>query len=517
MGSRTVRIGGLWRLLRRINRGQSTLADKAWAFSLTALPLHRFLAQMRACIITVRQSSIDIALNTARTQFQAGQCARLTGEQARAAEALAGSGQQIAALSATTADHAADIAQTSAHNLQTAERTLAELSQVAERLTRMNAQMQEFGQIVEQLNARARSVSDISRQIKGIALQTQLLALNAGVEAARAGEAGRGFAVVAAEVGRLAERVHLANGEITVHSDAMLELSSTTVRHAGSLRDDAGQSAGVLEQTQGDFRRFVEDFTGMNRQVAEVVRAMSEVGQTNQAMSGEVSRIAALSSDVQTRVAAMSAEVDRIRGQTESVQEVLAGIRTGGTAFDRLGDMLGVLQRRAGALLAAAQAQGLDVFDRQYQRIPGSNPARYHTAYDRAIADGLTGLLDEALAAVPGAVYTLLVDARGYAPAPNSRYSHPPCGDPQADMARSRHKRIFDDPVGARLAANTGGLLFQTYARDTGEIVNDISMPLYLDGRHWGAVRIGLDYGRYAAALNLPQGAGVQEPAGQAA
>ncbi|MCY1546307.1 hypothetical protein D9M68_822970 [compost metagenome] len=105
------------------------------------------------------------------------------------------------------------------------------------------------------------------------------------------------------------------------------------------------------------------------------------------------------------------------------------------------------------------------------------------------------------LESVPGAIYTILVDNRGYAPAHNSRFSHAPSGDPEQDIVRVRHKRIFDDPVGARLAANTGAMLFQTYSRDTGEIVNDISVPVYLGPEHWGAVRIGLDYGRFQAAL----------------
>jgi len=148
------------------------------------------------------------------------------------------------------------------------------------------------------------------------------------------------------------------------------------------------------------------------------------------------------------------------------------------------------------------------VFDRHYQRIPGSEPPRFHTCYDRVIDGALTQLLDSVLAAVPGGSYTLLVDSRGYAPAHNSQYSHPPTGDPKQDIARSRHKRMFNDPVGARLAANTGAMLFQTYSRDTGEIINDISVPLYVGAEHWGAVRIGLDYVRFQAALDAaePQG-----------
>src|SRR3546814_471384 len=174
-------------------------------------------------------------------------------------------------------------------------------------------------------------------------------------------------------------------------------------------------------------------------------------------------------------------------------------MRTGGTAFDRLSAMLAAFRDAAQRVLEDAAAQGVDVFDRDYRRIPGSDPARYHTRYDRAVEQPLTRLLDQVLDSVAGGSYTILVDASGYAPAHNSRYSHAPSGDRAADVARVRHKRIFNDPVGARLAANTAGQLFQTYPRDTGEIVNDVSLPLFLDGAHWGAVRIGLDYARFEA------------------
>ncbi|WP_434647303.1 methyl-accepting chemotaxis protein [Achromobacter piechaudii] len=510
MARSVFRLGGMWALLRRLNRGDGTLSERTLSLSPAVFPLHRFLARMRGRVVTVRQSSIEIALNAARTQYQAGRCSALAQEQARAAGALADSGAQIAALSTSTSEHARQIADVSGQNLGAAQQALAELSDVKARVDRMTREMASFTEVVGQLTLRARSVADISKLIKDIALQTQLLALNAGVEAARAGDAGRGFAVVASEVGRLAERVNAATNDIGRHTVQMLDLVDTTQRQTGTLREDVDASGAVLDRTCADFERFVRDFGSMNLQVGEVVQAINDVDATNHGMSQEVGRIAALSADVLKRVGSMSDEIDRIRRQTESVQEVLADVRTGRTAFDQLCGALEQFARAVERLLDDARRQGLDVFDRHYQRIAGSEPPRYHTRYDRSIDEALTRLLDEVLDAMPGGIYTLAVDARGYAPAHNGRFSHPPTGDPQQDIARSRHKRIFDDPVGARLAANTGAMLFQTYSRDTGEIINDISMPLYLGSEHWGAVRIGLDYVRFQAALD---GAG---PAGSA-
>ncbi|CAB3630854.1 methyl-accepting chemotaxis protein [Achromobacter pestifer] len=499
------RLGGMWGLLRRLNRGDATLSERTLSVSPAVFPLHRFLGQIRQRIMTVRQSSIEIALNAARTQFQADRCSLLAQEQARAAGALADSGAQIAALSTSTSSHAREIAAVSGQNLLAAEHALAELSDVKARVDRMTREMAAFTDVVDQLTGRARSVGDISKLIKDIALQTQLLALNAGVEAARAGDAGRGFAVVASEVGRLAERVNAATNDIGRHTTDMLELVDTTQRQTGTLRDDVEASGVVLDRTCADFQRFVRDFGSMNGQVTEVVRAIGEVDVTNHGMSQEVGRIAALSADVQARMGSMSAEIDRIRRQTESVQEVLADMRTGDTAFDQLSEAVDDFRAAAVHLLEDARRRGVDVFDRHYQRIPGSEPPRFHTRYDQAIDESLTRLLDSVLMAVPGAIYTILVDSRGYAPAHNSRYSHAPTGDVALDVARVRHKRIFNDPVGARLAANTGSMLFQTYSRDTGEIVNDISIPLYLGPEHWGAVRIGLDYMRFQAELEGAQ------------
>ncbi len=59
------------------------------------------------------------------------------------------------------------------------------------------------------------------------------------------------------------------------------------------------------------------------------------------------------------------------------------------------------------------------------------------------------------------------------------------------DLVKSRTKRIFDDPTGIRCAHNQEAFLLQTYKRDTGEIMHDLSSPIYVNGEHWGALRVG--------------------------
>lgn len=76
-------------------------------------------------------------------------------------------------------------------------------------------------------------------------------------------------------------------------------------------------------------------------------------------------------------------------------------------------------------------------------------------------------------------------------PSHHLKFARPLTGDPEIDKVQNRTKRIFDDPTGVRAARNTTPFLLQTYLRDTGEILNDMSTPIIINGRHWGVVRVG--------------------------
>ena len=85
----------------------------------------------------------------------------------------------------------------------------------------------------------------------------------------------------------------------------------------------------------------------------------------------------------------------------------------------------------------------------------------------------------------------MLVDRNGYLPTHNSKYTQPLTGDYKTDLVGNRTKRIFDHDVGIKAARSLKGLLTQPYERDTGEKMLDISAPVYVKGKHWGAFRIG--------------------------
>lgn len=503
---------GLGRLLGRLNKGRASLNDRAWTLSLLAFPFGSFLAALRERMVVMRHSSILISINTARLQSHTRECEAMASQQAQDAEGLSVRGTQISSLSQQTSDTVTNAAGIFSEQLQGMRNTQEQLADLQQRVSRVTEQMQSFSQVVIQLSQRAKSVEDTNRLIKDIALQTHLLALNAGVEAARAGEAGRGFAVVASEVGKLAERVNSATGDIVQHTGEILSLVSSSESQSQAIFTDMQASDQLVGEFAMQFNGLVRDLGDMGSQLTEAADHVAQVNQTNQEMNTAIARVADHSSILRQRMQSMRDQVRGVRDQTESLQEMLAAWRTGATPFDTLAEHLARQRDFAISLLQQARAEGLDIFDKDYRQIPGSQPPRYHVAYDRTIDQGLQQFLDSQLDRVPHGYYAILVDINGYAPTHNSYCSRPPTGELEHDTLHCRDKRLFDDQISKGAIANRGGVLCQTYMRDTGEIITDVSLPLDIDGQRWGAVRIGLDYLQYENALSGEQASVVAVP-----
>lgn len=142
-------------------------------------------------------------------------------------------------------------------------------------------------------------------------------------------------------------------------------------------------------------------------------------------------------------------------------------------------------------LLSSGRLSVPQLFDTFYVPIPDTSPQKFHTQYDRLTDGILQPILDKYLAVDSHFVFVVAVDCNGYLPTHDTKYSQPLTGNRDHDLLWNRAKRIFDDRTGLAAAHNTQPFLLQHYSRDTGEMMHDMSVPIFIDGRHWGAVRIG--------------------------
>ena len=146
--------------------------------------------------------------------------------------------------------------------------------------------------------------------------------------------------------------------------------------------------------------------------------------------------------------------------------------------------------------VAAREVTPERLFSFLYYPLANTDPPKFSTDYDK-LSDregpgGFVDIQEQIYNRSPSViVYTVTVDKNGYLPTHNKRYSMPLTGNLGSDLVNNRTKRIFNDKTGLAAAQNAAPFLIQNYQRDTGETMADLSVPITIQGKHWGAVRIG--------------------------
>ncbi len=166
-----------------------------------------------------------------------------------------------AKMSSTTAENTAAIAGTGAD-------LLAQSVQVSNSIVDQVGQANEF---LQKLNEQSRNIGAIVSTIRGIADQTNLLALNAAIEAARAGEQGRGFAVVADEVRQLAGRTSQSTIEIEQVVSANEALTGTVTERMSIVKNSAELSNRQITQVSSVIAEIQEGALNVSKTVSALL------------------------------------------------------------------------------------------------------------------------------------------------------------------------------------------------------------------------------------------------------
>lgn len=456
---------------------------------------NQFAGSLKAMIAETRRRSVSVALAGTRVRkviLHAEQVAQKQGDRAKQVfQSSAEATQAVNGIAETTVN----INQSNVTNMQKVRDSNNELNRVASQVEDMRQQITQFQATVEKLSVNSANVTKVLGMVQDFSDQTNLLALNASIEAARAGDAGRGFAVVADEVRTLAQKVSQATAEIDQNIAEMNGLVKHTKGSAETILEYANNTHSVIDQTGQHFNQLVDEFDHVNSQLTGISAALDELVYTNKESHARVEEITEYSHNIQHEMQETLLYAEELELATEQTQELLSRFNIGYGGFESMIQTGRHWAKQTEHALHTLQASGLNLFDQDYQRVnPGQQPEKFHVSYMEKYEKLMQPLFDRFINERREFIYAIAVDNKGYAPAHHTKVSAALTGDFATDNINSRHRRLFNgNRAEVRRASHTEPFLLQTFIRDTGEVLNDLSIPLYINGRHWGALIMGFN------------------------
>ena len=230
------------------------------------------VSQLSSAVEEVSAISEQSASGMARQQSEVSQVATAMNE-------MQSTVNEVARNTTDAMSAAKDASRTSTQGNQVVRSAIGSIEQVSQ-------QIEQAGSVVVQLEADSANISMVLDVIRGIAEQTNLLALNAAIEAARAGEQGRGFAVVADEVRSLAQRTQASTAEISKMIEVLQERTAQAGNAMQLSRQQMQESVGLAREAGSS----IDSINGAVTQISDMNTLIATATEEQNAVTEELNR-----------------------------------------------------------------------------------------------------------------------------------------------------------------------------------------------------------------------------------
>jgi methyl-accepting chemotaxis protein len=268
----------------------------------------------------------------------------------------------------------------------------------------------------------------------------------------------------------------------------MNEAVAHTATGTQQVIDRAEKARTAVNTSSEQFQGMVQDFESTHNDLLRVGATVEQLSVENRNIHNRSTEIRDLAIKIHQDMDRSSTHATELRTSTDETLLKLCQFRIGRgyleSTLETLEERRDVLQEAIERLLD----EGVDMFDRNHIPVPNTEPQKYEVGYAHRFQETCQHLVDQWRDGIEGAIYCLPLDSEGFVAIHLSEVSQPPTGDPKIDLQKSRNMRFFDK----RRLSHEGRFLLQSYLRDTGDVMFNLSVPIIAHGTYWGGLYLGL-------------------------
>jgi len=262
-----------------------------------ATDFNNFMTAVNEAISNSQNSAINLSQTSSQLQSLSMNAQERTLQQNNNTSFVVSAIDEMANTIQLVAQNSSDAASAAKQADELVENGTVVVNKTISVLDNLASSVEESSAVIQRLESHTESIGMVLEVIKGIADQTNLLALNAAIEAARAGEQGRGFAVVADEVRTLASRTQKSTEEINEMIERLQEEAKNAVNAMTNGREQAQQGVEQASRTSEAFNSITESVAVINEMNSHIANAGEQQKSVINEIQKTVNNIAEIASE----------------------------------------------------------------------------------------------------------------------------------------------------------------------------------------------------------------------------
>jgi methyl-accepting chemotaxis protein len=257
-----------------------------------AAAFNHFMEQLQNLIRQIRANGDEVSSAATQLSATAMHVSDASHKQSDAASSTSAAVEEMSVSITSIADSAATMRKLSVASLDSTSEGNVLMSQLIGEISSVESAVIEIAESVNLFLHSTKLITNMTLQVKEIADQTNLLALNAAIEAARAGEQGRGFAVVADEVRKLAEKSAKSAGDIDAVTKTLGDQSATVEKSIDRSRKSLTNSQDLLENVAMGLGEVTNNVRQASQSADEISSSIEEQKSSSNEIAQNVERFA---------------------------------------------------------------------------------------------------------------------------------------------------------------------------------------------------------------------------------